>query len=347
MIEPSVGRQQRGYRNRWVVIGAVLLAAALFVVMWGVSLLGPESPSSTRVSLVRVRVGETASQVGTALQRRGIIQSALAFDLFSRYNGVATHLSAGVYRVSPRDSLSRIMARMRAGDVVVVKVTIPEGFTVQQIAWRLVQHHIGTTAQFRTLEHQALPGMPKPQAGVRDPLEGYLFPATYSFSYGTGARQALEVMWQTFDTRMIQGVYRHAHTHLTLVQWVTLASIVQGEVKDPSQAADTAAVFINRYKAGMRFQSDATVKYAIGGMPPGGLRAADLKSPSPYNTYGHPGFPPGPIDNPGLTALKAALHPAHVNYLYFVSLPSGRLVFSASFRQQLLNIQHTKTTAQG
>ena len=347
MIEPSVGRQHKWYQYRWTWIGAALLAAALLVVLWAVSLLGPRDSRSNQEAYVKVSRGESASQVGSQLQKDGLIKSALAFDWLSRYNGVATHLTAGVYRLSPRDSLGAIMSAMRQGRVVVINVSIPEGYTVKEIAERLVRAHIGTPAQFRRLEQHPLPGMPQPAAGVRDPLEGYLFPATYSFSYGTTARQALEMMWQTFQERVISGVYSHAHTSLSLVQWVTLASILEEEVKDPGQAPDAAAVFLNRYKLGMPFQSDATVKYAVGGLPPGGLTPSNFKNPSPYNTYQHVGFPPGPISNPGSAMLRAALHPASVPYLYFVSLRSGKLLFATTFTGQLSNIQYAQSHPNG
>lgn len=343
MITPPVGRQ-RGWRSTkrfW--IGAVLLAAALFLVAYVVRLFQPANPASPAAQYIRVAPGQSASQVAETLQQHGIIRSASAFDLLSRVNGLATHLTAGVYRLSPRESLGAIMNTMQSGDVVVTKVTIPEGYTVQEVADRLVAAHIGTLSQYRRLEQSPLPGMPKPAAGVRDALEGYLFPATYDFSYGTTARQALMTMWTTFQTRVVRGLYRQSHTHLSLGQWVTLASIVQEEDQRGSQAPDVAAVFLNRLADKMPFQSDATVRYGIGHPIPGGLTLADLTSPSPYNTYRHLGFPPGPICNPGLTMLEAALHPAHVPYLYFVSLRSGRILFATTYQQHEANIQYANS----
>lgn len=344
MIGPSVGRQQqRWYRNQWMIIGAALIVAALFLVGYVAWLFQPVDRGSAAVQYVRVKPGQTASEVADTLFRRGVIRSTWAFDMLSRFNGVATDLSAGVYRLSGRQSLGSIMYAMKSGDVVVTRVTIPEGFTVKQIAARLVAAHIGTAKEYQVLETRSLPGMPPSSSRVRDPLEGYLFPATYFFSYGTTARQAFLEMWNTFRTRMVKGVYDKAHTSLTLVQWVTLASIIQEEAKDPSQMSRVAAVFLNRYHQNMPFQSDATVKYALGGLPPGGLVAADLSNPSPYNTYMHKGFPPGPITNPGAATLQAALTPSPVPYLYFVSLRSGRILFATTFQQQLANIQFAKT----
>lgn len=329
--------------SRRLAIGAAAVAAALFVLGWVITRFQPVGGPASAYQYIRVQPGQTASDVAATLKDHGIIRSAWAFDLLSRYTGLATHLTAGVYRLSPHQSLKTIMGAMRSGDVVVTRVSIPEGFTVQDIVQRLAANHIGTMAQYRQLLKTALPGMPKPQAGVRYPMEGYLFPATYSFSYGTTARQALEIMWQTFQTRVIRGLYDKSHTRLSIGQWVTLASIVQAEDKLRGQARNVAAVFLNRRAIGMPFQSDATVRYALGGQVNGGLTLGDLKVPSPYNTYLHKGFPPGPICSPGLTMLKAALHPAHVPYLYFLSLRSGKMLFATTYQQHLAHIAYANS----
>lgn len=322
---------------------ASVLAALLLVGGYVLWIFQPLHSHSRVFEYIRVKPGQTANEVAATLQSRGIIRSAWAFVTMSRIDGVATSLTAGAYRLSPSESLGAILKRMKTGQVAVTKVSIPEGFTVKEIVARLVSNHIGTRQQYRGLEKKPLPGMPRPRTGVRDPLEGYLFPATYSFEYGTTARQALTDMWQTFQTRMIVGLYDKSHTRLSLVDWVTLASIVQQEAKQPSQDAAVASVFLNRLKQNMPFQSDATVRYALGGVPSGGLVAADLNIPSPYNTYAHKGFPPGPITNPGESTLKAALFPAHKPYLYFVSLRSGRILFARTFQEQLHNIRYAQS----
>lgn len=343
MIARLAGSQRRWCRRQWVMIGAASVIAALLLVGgYVVWIFQPLDAHSRGFEYIRVRPGQTANEVAVTLKSRGIIKSAWAFVIMSRIDGAATSLSSGVYRLSPRESLGNILKRMKSGQVVVTKVSIPEGFTVKQIVDRLVSNHIGTPEQYRRLEKQALPGMPRPRPGVRDPLEGYLFPATYSFEYGTTARQALTEMWKTFQTRMIVGLYDKSHTGLSLVDWVTLASIVQQESKQPGQDAAVASVFLNRLKQNMPFQSDATVRYALGRVPAGGLVAADLTNPSPYNTYAHKGFPPGPIANPGEFTLKAALFPAHQPYLYFVSLRSGHILFARTFQGQLRNIRYAQ-----
>lgn len=337
--------RQRGWRIKkrprfW--IGAVLLAAALLVVLYGYWMISPLNANNHHARYVRVTAGQTADGIGATLERAGIIRSALAFSLLSRMDGLSTHLTTGVYRLSPSQSLKSILEKMRSGDVVTIKVTIPEGFTVSQIVDRLVAHHIGDKKDYERLLQHPFPGMPTPGPGVRDPFEGYLFPATYSFPYETTPKAALTIMWQTFHARVIEGLYRRAHESLSLTQWVTLASIVQKEDQNGSQAPGVAAVFINRMANHMPFQSDATVRYAMGHAVVGGLTLGDLGYASPYNTYLHKGLPPGPISNPGLTMLNAALHPVHVPYLYFLSLRNGRILFATTYQQHLANIAYAQ-----
>lgn len=237
-----------------------------------------------------------------------------------------------------------MLTQMVQGEVAVIRVTIPEGWTTAQVVQRLVQAHIGTLPEYRRLLSHPLPGMPTPAKGTQDPWEGYLYPATYDFPWGETASGALQLMWKTFQARAIQGLYRRdPHPPLPLSQWVTLASIVQAEVARPEDAPLVAGVFMNRLKSGIPLQSDATVRYAHEQLAGSGLKgAAGVQGDSPYNTYLHKGLPPSPIDNPGLVALKAALYPAKVPYFYFVSTPDGRILFATTYQEQLQHLNALK-----
>lgn len=334
--------RQRWWRRGWVFGWLGLAVALVIVVAYAVSLFRPVHPHSRQTRYFTVRAGQSAASVANALHNEGLIRSALAFEVWSRVTGLSTHLTAGVYRVSPHDGVRAILRRMIQGDVVIIHVSVPPGLTVQEIAMRLSRSGIGTLSQYRVLERSPLHGMPKPAPGVRDPLEGYLYPATYAFSPTTTAKEAFMTMWTTFESRE-EPVYRASHSSLTLAQWVSLASVVQEEDSQVKYAPDIAAVFLNRQRLGMLWQSDATVRYALNNPSAQGLDLADLKVSSPYNTYQHAGFPPGPICNPGAVALNAALHPAPVKFLYFLSLRSGKVLFATTYSQHLANISYANS----
>lgn len=342
MIMPTFQPRHRPGRRwgRW--IGAVALAAVLFGAGYGWYVFQPKVPGSAHSDYISVAPGQSADSIGALLQQRGIIRSGLAFRVLSRLDHLSRSLKSGVYRLSPSQSLTRILDIMKNGNVVVIKVTIPEGFTVEQIVSRLVAQHIGSIKDYRQLEAKPLPGMPAPLTGVRDPLEGYLFPATYSFPYGVTPRQALVTMWKTFEAKT-RPLYDKAHTSLSYTEWITLASIVQQEDQKPQDAPKIAAVFLNRMQIHMPFQSDATVRYALHRRVSSGLSFGDLQVKSPYNTYLYPGLPPGPITNPGMVALNAALHPAAVPYLYFIGLRNGNDLFATTYQQHLANIAYANS----
>ena len=291
------------------------------------------------MQLFTVATGDTATQVGTLLERQGLIQSGWVFSAWSRVNHLESHLRAGVYVLSPSMSLAQVMAVFSSGDILVHRVTIPGGLTVRETVARLVAGHVATRAALDRALSEGLPGLSPPSgAGVRDPVEGFLFPDTYAFPAGIPARQVVLTMWADFRARTAGLRAQLAANHLTLWRWVTLASIVQAEYGYAPDAPKIAAVFDNRLAQGMRLQSDATVRYALGHAVVGRLSIADLAVASPYNTYVAPGLPPGPIDAPGLVALNAALHPADVPYLYFVAMPNGHSLFATTYVQHLKNV---------
>lgn len=318
-------------------IGAVLVLAALFAVGWVHQAESAPNPQDHRRVWFTVASGDTATTIATKLQQRGLIRSALMFQLWSRYFHVSQHLRAGVYAFSPSFTLSSVISRLSHGDILSFRVTIPEGFTVQETIDRLVRHHVGTKPALERVVKAGIPGLTAP-AGVKDPSEGFLFPDTYVFPAGMTARQIVLMMWQNFLSRTAKLRPELQAAHLSLWQWVTLASIIQAEDSNPKDAPKIAAVFQNRMKAGMYLQSDATVRYALGQAVQGHLSYQDLAVSSAYNTYVHGGLPPGPIDCPGLVALSAALHPARVPYLYFLSLPNGTDLFATTYAQHLANI---------
>lgn len=310
----------------------------------------PLAPASA--TLLDIPSGATSRNIAQNLQQKGIIRSRFAF-LLLHYLQRGT-LKAGVYRFTQPASLPSIYSRLRRGDVYTISITIPEGDNMFQIADRLAAAHITTQAAFlQVAEHDtALLSNLDPHAPS---LEGYLFPDTYKFTPGTSAKNIAETMVQQFrveaaslgltapgdiagnTSRTPQTSLDHS-TPDTLHQIVTVASLIERETPLPAERPLVASVFYNRLQKDMPLMTDPSVIYAaiLQHKYRGVIYESDLKSNSPYNTYTHLGLPPGPICNPGLGSLQAALHPAKTGYLYFVAAsadPSGHSRFSSTLAQ--------------
>ena len=318
----------------------LLLVAALGTVAgiaYTIELLGPVSgnPNAPMV-LVMIPKGKSARQIGEILARKHLIRNPLSFVLASRMDHLSGEMHAGRYALSPAMPPRQIAALMALGETAQNVVTVPEGFTVRQIARRLAGAGLVDETQFLTLaltqgKSFSVHGWSPPNNN----LEGYLFPDTYTIPKGATPREIVQQMLANFDERVVvpDGAAM-ARAPGGLAGTITLASLVEREAEVDSDRPLVAAVYRNRLKAGMRLQCDATVQYALP-VHKTRLFFADLRVESPYNTYLHAGLPPTPIACPGLPSIEAALHPAPVGYLYYVAGPDGRHhIFSMTLSQQ-------------
>jgi UPF0755 protein len=226
------------------------------------------------------------------------------------------------------------MLRMIAeGEVGVKWLTFPEGFTIQQMGDRLQAEGAGSSRKFT---QDALYGggafhtsFPHPAGS----LEGFLFPDTYAVPAGTSEKTVISEMLRSFESKVTKPFATDiAKSGMSLDQIVTLASLIEREAKVPSDRPLISAVLRNRLRKNMRLECDATVLYALGKHKQR-VYFKDLEVDSPYNTYRNAGLPPGPIANPGLDSIKAAMHPANVDYLYYVARPDGSHIFSRTFEE--------------
>lgn len=303
----------------------LILAAAAAIAY---CVLAPFGPSSQ--TFVDVPPGTSTRQIAVLLKQNGVIRSELVFDAMHLAKGGT--LKAGEYRFDHPSRMADIYARLRRGDVYTVSITIPEGSNIFDIAQRLQAAGFGTKEAF----------LDSARSNVKliadlDPtatsLEGYLYPDTYRFSRHVTPLEIQEAMVHQFREEAaklgLQGNDRRV---------VTLASLVERETPIPSERPLVASVFVNRMDKGMPLMTDPSVIYAslLEGHYRGTIYASDLQSGSPYNTYKHTGLPPGPICSPGADSLKAAMHPAQTDYLYFVAAsadPSGKSRFSATLEE--------------
>jgi UPF0755 protein len=279
---------------------------------------------------VTIDKGESFAKIARALAGAGIVRSELALRLYGHQSGTAKAIKPGDYAFKGGERIPDVMRHLVNGDFIVVTVTIPEGLTVHQIAERVGESGLACEDQFETAARdgeivRALGLMP---LGA----EGYLFPATYRFSPHATLDTVLSAMLARFYTVLTPKVEeRMFDLGLTARQLVTMASMVEKEAKAPEERPLIAGVFYNRLRLKMPLQSDPTAQY---GFDEAGTAATAVHTASAFNTYDFAGLPPGPIANPGLKSIEAALYPANTPFLYFVAREGGGThVFSKSFAE--------------
>ncbi len=324
--------------NRWKS-AVSLIVVGLLLGLAGLSLLGAGTSSRGQSPLVTVEIplGASTAQISTILAEAGVIKSPWLLRAYTKLAGVDGTLKAGLYRLEPGLPLRELVTILVSGSPDLVTVTIVEGQTLAEIAQVLENVGIVNGSEFLRLTYDPVytlgPDMPEWLYGAKT-LEGFLFPDTYRFSKGQKTKDVIRTMVNRFD-QVTTELRKHPNVEkLGLVNWVTLASVVEKEGKLSQEFPLIAAVFYNRLEKGMFLQSCATVQYALGVRKPV-LTEKDLQVESPFNTYKHGGLPPGPIGSPGLQALEAAANPVKSNYLYFVAKGDGSHVFSVTYKAHL------------
>jgi UPF0755 protein len=304
---------------------ALIVTGLLFGSFLVAHIFTASSGNSEPVEL-RVEQGEPFAAVVRKLRAHRVIPNDKLFSLWARLTGSDKKVQWGVYRFDPFLAPQEVLHRLVTGKRVFLMVTIPEGLTIKEIAELLAKMQIADREKF--LAAAADPELLATLGLKEKGLEGYLFPNTYQFTPMTSEkeiivtmaehfRKASEPIWAQLDSR--QQLSRH--------DIITLASIIEKETGIEAERPLVSAVFHNRLKRNMPLQSDPTVIYGLKGFD-GNLTRKDLKDQNPYNTYRIPALPPGPICNPSLASIKAALQPADVPYLFFVSKNDGTHIFS-------------------
>lgn len=322
----------------WLLLPAVWGVCAWQGWAWWSWVSSPPQAASAvedpRIS-IKIPAGTTGQQIGQDLEAAGLIRSATAWNLWARWQAFQDKLGgfqAGTYHLSPTESLEEIGKKIWDGDVVEVSFTIPEGWTIADMATYFesqgffpAQEFLATASQIPTAEYPWLPSnLPH--------LEGFLFPDTYQLIGDQITPTAvIRQMLNGFEQQALP-VYQGAENigQLTLLEWVTFASIVEKEAVVKEERGVIAGVFRNRLVQGMPLGADPTVEYGLGirQTKEKPLTLTQVRTPSPYNTYLNPGLPPTAIGSPGLASLKAALNPEKTEYLYFMARYDGTHIFS-------------------
>lgn len=275
--------------------------------------------------------GTTTREMGERLAQAGVVRYAWQFQLLRAVRRSAK-LQAGEYRFSASASVREVFDRIARGDVFYYEITVPEGSNIFDIASITAQSGIIENGAFLTAA--AEPRFISDLDPAAATLEGYLFPSTYRITRSTTAEQLVKQMVDQFrkEWKVLAAGKKSAPD---IHDMVTLASLVEKETAVPRERPAVASVYANRLRIGMKLDCDPTTIYAalLEDRYRGKIHRSDLASRNSYNTYRHAGLPPGPIANPGLESLKAALTPAETDYLYFVAKPdgSGSHSFSADY----------------
>jgi len=304
------------------VLGALILAGIVFVSLQGWWVLVPAPAVQAGPQVVEIPQHQGAFAVARRLEQSGAIRSPLGFVLVSALRGSARSLKPGEYEIPQNATTLFIVSLLEAGKVRKHMVVFPEGSTVQDLGRVLGAEGLVPAADVMRLARE--PGFLRSLGIEAESLEGYLFPDTYQFIKGMTAEEILARMVQRLREQVTPEMMARAEAKgLSLHQLLTLASIIEKEAVASQERPLISAVFWNRLRREMPLQADPTVQYAVG-KERRALTRVDLQVNSPFNTYRFSGLPPAPIASPGKGAILAALDPAPVKYLYFVSAGDER-----------------------
>ncbi len=312
-----------------VVLALLLLGAG--AAAWLVLIpYGPETET-----FVNVTPGSSAAAIGRKLEAAGVVRNRYAFDLLRWFQHGT--LEAGVYRFDHPAPATEVYARIARGDVFTLTLTVPEGANIFDIATRVQQAGLGTRQSFLDVALSQRLVVADMDPGAVS-LEGYLFPDTYRFSPTATAAQIAAAMVRRFRVVAAQlGLKENVH------RVVTLASLIERETAVDADRPLIASVFENRLAKNLPLNTDPAVIYGLEltGQWRGVIHQSDLTRNTPYNTYLHSGLPPGPVANPGIPSLRAAMNPAKTNYLYFVAAGTdaqGHSLFAATLDEHNRNV---------
>jgi UPF0755 protein len=332
---------------RWsfylLLIGSALGVSAWRAQAWWDWASSPiEQPvDSKKQVVIQIPQGTSAQQIGQELEAAGLIKSAKAWEIWARwlmFKNPDGGFQAGNYQLSTTEPLQQIAEKIWMGEVAQRSFTIPEGWSIRQMAayferqgFFKAQDFVNAASQVPTGKYPWLPSnLPH--------LEGFLYPDTYQIPAEAVVtpEEIVQQMLDRFEQVALPVYNQHqAKTQLSLAQWVTLGSIVEKEAVVASERSRIAGVFTNRLKKGMTLGSDPTVEYGLGiqQTKENPLTLDQVKTQSPYNTYLNAGLPPTPIASPGVASLKATVEPEATDYLYFVARYDGTHVFSRTLAE--------------
>lgn len=343
IVEMPGGGSGAGKRRKIFLFAfiSVMVVTAVLLALFFKALLIPVNPAEKdRNVVVAIPPNASCSDIAGKLYEAGLTRGPEVFNLYARYKGIAGELKPGEYVFNPGQSLTEIAGTLVSGPRDIIPFTMPEGYNLNQLTEMLSSKGLIDREKFNralargNFNYPFLAGLP---ANARR-LEGYLFPDTYYIGSKTTEEEIINFMLQRFNKELVKLNYleKVREIGLTLNQAVTIASMVEREARVDAERPLIAGVIMNRLGRNMPLQIDATVQYALGGHREK-IYYKDLEVNSPYNTYRHPGLPPGPIASPGEASLQAVIKPARTDYLYYVAKPDGTHAFSKTLDEHNVN----------
>lgn len=293
----------------------------------------PKNSLIRKEFVFNIEKGQGSKDIALNLKNEGFIKNSFSFRVYVLINKTAGKLQAGTYELSPSMTVPQIVNKLVSGQTLKLKIIIPEGFTLEQIAEELslnFQEKISLqflAGEFKD-EFEFLADTPDTLS-----LEGFLFPDTYLFDPRTEEKEMVRVFLSNFDKKFSEEIKAEVkNQQKTVFEIVTMASLLEREVKTKEEKELAAGILWKRMETGMLLQVDATILYVINEKK-NRLSYQDTQIDSPYNTYKYPGLPKGPIANPGLESILAALSPKESDYWYYLSAPDGQTIFSRTLEE--------------
>ncbi|OEF99233.1 hypothetical protein BHF71_09585 [Vulcanibacillus modesticaldus] len=333
----------------FIIFGLIIISFTSFFVSYQIQAVNPTEKEKFTVTIPQ---GSSTSEIAEILKKEQLIKNKLFFKSYVNYLGYDMQLKAGYYELSRSMNLTQIIKIIAKGNNKIdsVRFTIPEGYTVEQIAARLAQQGLVQQDKFIQLakdgdfDYTFIKQIPD-NKDIKYRLEGYLFPNTYEVKKGATEREIINLMLEQFAKEWDPSWDKLiADKQLTIHQIVTIASIIEREVMVEKERPIVSGVIYNRLNKNWKLQIDATIQYILGKQKER-LMYADLEVDNPYNTYLNNGLPPGPISNPGLSSIKAALFPENNDYFFYVTKKNntGEHYFATTYNEHLRNIKKSNS----
>lgn len=331
----------------FTVVSLIIIGTAIFGYFYIKSALEPVDATDKSEMKVTIPIGSSVRGIANTLEENGIIKNSTVFRYYVKFKN-ESGFQAGDYNLSPSMEFSDIIAQLKTGKVMkepLFTITIPEGKQLEEIATIISKKTNYSEAEIlkKLDDKQYIKTLIKKyptilsddilNANIRHPLEGYLFPATFEYyEDDPKLENIIEDMLSKTEEIVSSYLGQIEENNLSVHEFMTMASLIEEEATEKGDREKISSVFYNRIKKGMPLQTDPTVLYSMGKHQVG-ITYDDLKVDSPYNTYKHPGLPPGPIASPGEISMAAAVNPADGKYLYFYSRPNGETIFTTTLNE--------------